>query len=610
MKYDFKGLATKYGVKCRDGRTILPGTFKHQDNTRVPILWQHQHNALDNVLGHGQLSDHEDGMRIQAKFNDTLAGQNAKKLVAHGDVGFLSIWANDIVENGGQVSHGNIREVSIVVAAGNPGASIDSVMVHSDDPFSEEQMLSDVVIIHSGSKIEVVVDDVVSINTEEFLEHSGDPSVAEVLSTMDEAQQELVGLLVAKTLGLGKVDDEEITKGDEESLDLQSVWDGLDENQKVAIYILVEELTDKDAVIKQSDTENNMTQNIFEGDKEVVGGVISHADQANILGAVIGENASSLKRALVVHAGTYGIDNIGLLFPDSQDVKGGAPHLHSEDMVWVEKTLNKTRKTPFARIKSSYADISGDDARAKGYITGAEKMEEVFPIFSRETFPQTIYKKQKLDRDDIIDVTSFDMIAWLKIEMQMKLKEELAQAILIGDMRAGGDPDKIKVANIRPIYGDDVIYSHPVEFAANATILDIIDGIMAARNNYKGSGNPAFYCTTEILTAMMIVRNVNDDRIHKTEMELMAALRVSAIIEVPPMDSATRLDGADTVKLLGIIVNLRDYVIGADKGGKTTFFEGFDIDFNQNKYLYETRVSGALVLPKAALIIEQNIGVV
>lgn len=612
-KYDFSGVATKYGVKCGDGRTILPGSFDHQDGQKVPILWRHQHDAMDNVLGHGILRKTDSGMAIEAWFNDTDSGRRAKTLVRNSDLQYLSIWANEIVEQNQMVSHGVIREVSLVVAGRNPGAVITNVIAHSDDPFEQDETLEDVVIIHTGDAIETaqeVVEEDVTHSEEDY-----NPTIGEIMAGMTDVQQSAVGVILQHTLN---VEFETSEDGEEEgeTQTLEEVWETLSEVEQEAVFAAVDsvlneetsedEEEDEEPVIEQSvEGQNPMAKNIFESDSTTSGTVLSHSDQVTIMSDIIGGKVNSLQAALTEAVVAHGITDIDKLFPDAQNVRSGGPHIYTEQMAWVETVLGATKKTPFARIKSTYADITADDARARGYVKGAEKFEEVFPILDRTTTPQTIYKKQSIDRDDMIDITDFNVVAWLKSEMRMKLREELARAILIGDGRTVGHADKIKTDNIRPIYGDAAIYAHPKVFAQSATTLDIIDGVTASRTDYKGAGNPVLYCSSEMLTSMLLVRDADGRRIHQTEASLAAALRVSAIVEIPPMSNIVRTDGADTYDLLGIVVNLRDYVIGADKGGETTFFDDFDIDFNKYKYLYETRVSGALVTPKSAIVLEQ-----
>ena len=611
VKPDFSGLATAYETKCADGRTIATGAFKHQDGAEVPLVWRHQHDSMDNVLGHGVLAETPKGSRLTAKFNSTKNGLLAKQLVMERNLKSLSVYANQVVQDTTlRVTHGMIREVSLVLSGKNPGAVIDNVFVHSTDPFEDDTILDDEIIIHSGEDIEILVEDEVEEEeeeTEEVVEHQDGKTVRDVLGTFDDKQKLLLSVMLQRAFGHNT--ESKLTDGDSEvsSSDLQSAYASLDEEQKTVLHAIVGEAIEDKINHGDDMKQKAKTHNVFEeGDSDDRAVVMSHDDMNVALADAIRRKASSLQDIFIEHAGTYGIDNIDLLFPDAVDVDGGAPRFYSRDLDWVEKVLARTRNTPFARIKSRYADITADEARAKGYVTGAEKFEEVFPILSRTTTPQTIYKKQKLDRDDVIDITDFDVISWMKAEMRVMLREEIARAVLVGDGRTGVDPDKIIATNVRPIWQDDVIYSHLYQFTSGDDSLDIIDGILAQRENYKGAGTPTLYCPPAILTAMLLVRDTTGRRIYETEASLAAAMRVKEIVEVPVMTGLERDAGGGVMyDLLGIVVNLSDYTIGADKGGQTSFFDDFDIDFNQLKFLLETRMSGALTAPKSALVFEQ-----
>ena len=570
--YDFGGYVTKYGLKCTDGRVILKDAFKDADGSRVPMVWQHMHGTPDNVLGHMVLESREDGIYAYCKCNETERGKNAKLLVEHKDITSLSIYANGLVEKSNNVIHGVIREGSLVLAGANPGAKIDFISLeHSDGTVVD---LEDEAIIHTGLEIE-------------------------------EKEEE-------------KKEEAEIQHQDkEEEKTIQDVFDTLSEEQKDAVYAIIggilgpEEESDKTVeqsnLPKPTDQQGDlvMKKNVFDG--SAVKEERKHLTHAQI--TEIFEDAKktgSLKASVLSHAGTYGIDNIDILFPDAQSVMN-EPVLYSRDMEWVPTVINGTRHSPFSRIKSAYADITVETARALGYVTGALKKEEVFGLLTRTTTPQTIYKKQKLDRDDIIDITDLDVVAWLKREMRMMLDEEIARAVLISD---GRDPvaeaaDKIVETNVRPIWKDADMYAHKVQSASDATTDEILDTFITGRVFYKGSGSPVAYMAPSFLTSALLMKDTLGYRIYKTEAELAAALRVSRIIEMPLMENLVREAGATDYDLIAIVVNLRDYVIGADKGGQVSMFDDFDIDYNQFKYLMETRISGALVTPKAALIIEK-----
>lgn len=571
MKYDFSGYATKFDVKCSDGRTIRKGAFKHHDGETVPLVWQHLHNEPTNILGHALLENREDGVYAFAKFNDTDAGQNAKKLVAHGDVKALSIYANRLKQKGGDVIHGAIREVSLVLTGANPEARIDYLnFAHADGSIDIDETEA---VIYSGLELDLEEEENV-----DPLQHK-ERTVKDVFDSMNEEQKNVVYIMIAEAM-----------KGE-----------GSDD-------------------AKHSDYEDEgdeyMKRNVFDLEYED-GATLSHADVQDIFRDA--QSRGSLKEAWLAHDGEgegegegsdplvarYGIENIDYLFPDAKLVNQ-TPHFISREMGWVPGVLSGVHNTPFSRIKSTAADITADEARALGYVKGNLKKEEVISLLKRVTTPQTIYKKQKLDRDDIIDITDFDVVAWLKREMRMMLDEEIARAVLIGDGRDPESEDKIQESHIRPIWTDNDMYAHKAEIEANKTAADLVDTIIRARENYKGTGNPKLYVPTSVFMDMLLVKDTLGRRLYKTKTELAAALLVSDIVEVPVMAGLTREnEGSDTLKLVAIMVNLKDYNIGADKGGAVNLFDDFDIDYNQYKYLIETRISGALVKPKSAIVFEQ-----
>ena len=577
IKYDFSGWATKNGLKCSDGRTIMPDAFLHNDGQTVPLVWNHQHNDHMNVLGHALLENRKEGVYAYGVFNDTEAGRNAKLLVEHGDVSALSIYANQLKQQGGNVLHGAIKEVSLVLAGANPGAFIDSIIRHGEESTEE-------CIIFTGEEIDLY-------HAEETLNHK---------------EEEI------------KMEEEtKVTHGESEET-VQDVFNTLNEKQKTVVYALIGQALEEaeaSGEMKQSEIDEikgeieYMKHNLFDNDDQAGAGVLSHADMTAIIGDA--KRYGSLKEAVLAH----GITDIDFLFPDAKTLDG-TPSFIQRDMGWVSDIMTKTHHTPFSRIKSIFANITEDDARAKGYITGALKKEEVFSLLKRTTSPTTIYKKQKLDRDDVVDITDFDVVAWLKGEMRMMLDEEIARAVLVGDGRLNSSDDKINETNIRPIWTDADLYTikQAVSVASNATADQtakaFIRAAVKSRKLYKGSGNPVLYTTEDVLTDCLLMEDTTGRVIYETVDKLATALRVSKIITVPVMDSLTRVDSdTKTRTLMGIIVNLADYNIGADKGGAVNMFDDFDIDYNAQKYLIETRCSGALVTPYSAIALEKLITV-
>ena len=573
IKYDFGGWATKNGLKCSDGRTIMPDAFLHNDGQTVPLVWNHQHNDHMNVLGHVLLENRKEGVYAYGVFNDTEAGRNAKLLVEHGDVSALSIYANQLKQQGGNVLHGAIKEVSLVLAGANPGAFIDSIIRHGEESTEE-------CIIFTGEEIDLY-------HAEETLNH--------------------------KEEEIKMVEETKVTPGESEET-VQDVFNTLNEKQKTVVYALIGQALEEaeaSGEMKQSEIDEikgeieYMKHNLFDNDDQAGAGVLSHADMTAIIGDA--KRYGSLKEAVLAH----GITDIDFLFPDAKTLDG-TPSFIQRDMGWVSDIMTKTHHTPFSRIKSIFANITEDDARAKGYITGALKKEEVFSLLKRTTSPTTIYKKQKLDRDDVVDITDFDVVAWLKGEMRMMLDEEIARAVLVGDGRLSSSDDKINETNIRPIWKDADLYTikQAVSVASNATADQtakaFIRAAVKSRKLYKGSGNPVLYTTEDVLTDCLLMEDTTGRVIYETVEKLATALRVSKIITVPVMDNLTRVDAdTKTRTLMGIIVNLADYNIGADKGGAVNMFDDFDIDYNAQKYLIETRCSGALVTPYSAIALEK-----
>lgn len=586
MEFDFSGYVTKNNLRCTDGRIIRRDAFKDNDGQLVPLVWQHMHNDPANILGHAKLENREDGVYAYGKLNDSEAGKNAKLLIQHKDITALSIYANQLVQKGDDVIHGAIREVSLVLAGANPEAFIDNVVVMHSDGSSD--VTEDEAVIYTGLDFDLNElaheDKEVEKESEESEETLGD-----VWKTLSEKQQNLVYAMIAQALADQKNEEVE------------------EDNKEEARH---SDTNDEDEDIEHSDEEgeDDMKKNVFNQtqEEETPKNTLSHSDVKAILADAV--RNGSVRDAFLQHVTTYGIENVGNLFPEAKLVDG-MPGLITRDMEWVKDVMSSVKHSPFSRIKSTTMDITAAEARARGYVKGKEKAEEVVKALKRVTTPTTVYKKQKMDRDDVLDITDFDVIAWIKQEMRMLLEEEIARAILISDGRSLliSPDDKISEENVRPIYGDDSMYAHPVT-VANTSVLDSIDDIIRARKFYKGSGLPTLYVNGDFLTDMLLVKDKNDRYIYQNERDLATKLRVAKIVEVPVMDNILREDNKDSsieYELLGIIVNLKDYVVGADKGGQVNMFDDFDIDYNQQKYLIETRFSGALVQPKSALVLER-----
>ena len=572
-RFDFSGWATRNNLKCSDGRTIRKDAFKDNNGQKVPLVWNHQHNEPFNILGHALLENREEGVYAYCTFNDTEAGQNAKQLVEHGDVSALSIYANQLKQHGGDVIHGSIREVSLVLAGANPGAFIDSIICHGEE--SEEEA-----IIYTGEDIS--------------LSHADNEDLKEEKPMEDTKKIE------------NKTDNKTV----------KDVFDTLTEEQKTVVYALIGQALESAGVTDENDEndeeDNNMKHNVFDQDDMMKGNVLSHSDMEEIFSDA--KRAGSLKEAFLAHNATYGIDQIDTLFPEPKSMNT-PPEFIKRDTNWVAGVINGVHHTPFSRIKSMFANITEDEARAKGYIKGKLKKEEVFTLLKRTTTPTTIYKKQKLDRDDIIDITDFDVVAWIKSEMRMMLDEEIARAILVGDGRLTSDDDHINEANIRPIWKDDDLYTIKTKITVDASATDddkakaVIKAAVKSRKDYKGSGNPVLYTTEDFLTNCLLLEDTQGYRLYKSEQDVATAMRVSRIVTVPVMENLSRTDSeSKTRNLVGIIVNLNDYNVGADKGGAVNMFDDFDIDYNQQKYLMETRCSGALIRPYSAIALEMVVG--
>lgn len=571
---DFSGWATRNDLLCSDGRTIRKNAFQDCDGLIVPLVWNHQHNGVNDVLGHALLENREEGVYTYGFFNDTPEGRKGKECVKHGDINQLSIYANKLKQRGGDVLHGMIREVSLVLAGANPGAFIDVVMSHSENDGAEEEGF-----IYTGEFIE--------------LAHSDESEE----NTMNNDTQEL-----------------ELNHADESSETVADVFNSLSDKQKNVVYAIIGHI-----VNQNNEEETAMHSNIFEGK--------THNDEENALihsemAAAIADakRYGSMKESVLNHNlppieylahgdATYGVKDVDWLFPEAHNLNTTPEFIYNQTG-WVKKVMAGVHHVPFSRIKSMFADINEDEARAKGYIKGKLKKEEVFSLLKRTTTPTTVYKKQKMDRDDMIDITDFDVIAWLKGEMRMKLDEELARAYLIGDGRLASDDDKINENNIRPIWKDDDLFTIKAQYDVAASMTEdqeartFIKTCIKARKSYKGTGEPTLYATQDIITKCLLIEDTNQRVIYESKAALATRLGVKEIVTVELMENQTRTVDNKVHTLQGIIVNLADYDVGADKGGAVNMFDDFDIDYNQQKYLIETRCSGALVKPFSAIAVE------
>lgn len=565
--FDFSGWATRNDLKCSDGRTIKQGAFKHNSGSKVPLVWMHQHNDPLNILGHAELENRDEGVYAYCFLNTTATGKNAKELVEHGDVTALSIYANGLKQNGANVLHGDIREVSLVLAGANPGAFIDSVIRHGENSYDD---------VESEDEAIIFTDENIS------LQHSvGNTEVAKPEPKTVSEDTETVG----------------------------DVFNSLTDKQKTVVYAMIAEAIDSkdDDEPEEKEEDDTVKHNVFDGvgEKETRENTISHSDMMAVFADV--KRYGSLRESAIAHS----ITDIDFLYPEAK-LMSTTPELITRNRDWVTEVMSGVHHTPFSRIKSMQADLTEADARAKGYIKGKLKVEEVFGLLKRSTTPTTVYKKQKLDRDDVIDITDFDVVAWLKSEMRLMLDEELARAFLVGDGRNGGSDDKINETNIRPIWTDADLYSikHYITLAGNETEDAVAKAIIRAsvksRKTYQGSGNPVCFTTEDNLTSMLLMEDTQGRVIYDTTEKLATAMRVRKIITSQVMENLTRVSEGVTKTLVAIIVNLNDYNVGADKGGAVNMFDDFDIDYNAQKYLIETRCSGALVKPYSAIVIESG----
>ena len=581
--YDFCGWATRTNVKCSDGRTIMTGAFNDMDGKKVPLVWNHDHENLRSVIGHSLLEVRPEGVYCYNKLNDSSDGNEARIRVNNGDLDSLSIYANQIKQKGGNVIHGNIREVSLVLAGANPGAYIDTVITHSDD-CDEEAIIYNSEIIHSVSE-----DDVDADSSEEIAHADGD--------------------------------DKGDTKSDDSSDDktVGDVIDSMTDEQQEVLFALIGQVLDNDSDDNDNSEEgDNVKHNIFDVDSTAEDTELVHSALNDIIAEA--KTGYSMKRVYndylashaeeapaIQHAATYGVEPVDTLFPEAKTINA-TPEFVQRDMGWVSTLMGSVHHTPFSRIKSVFADITADEARARGYMKGKLKHDEVITLLKRTTTPQTIYKRQRMDRDDVIDITDFDVVAWLKAEMRMMLDEEIARAVLVGDGRSSASDDKISEEHIRPIWKDDDFYTIKASFTtasdASKDAEVFIDTAIRSRKDYKGSGNPILFTTEDMLTDMLLLKDQIGHYMYNSVTDLATRLRVRQIVTVEVMENQTRSVTSKTHTLRGIIVNPIDYNIGADRGGAVSMFDDFDIDYNQQKYLIETRCSGALIKPYSAIAIE------
>lgn len=613
--YDFSGYATKNDIVCSDGRVIKHNAFLDNDGMKVPLVWNHQHNTPDNVLGHAYLENRDDGVYAYGVFNQTDTAQNAKELVRSGDITSLSIFANQLQQNGNDVVHGNIREVSVVLAGANPGATIDYV-AHS---FGSDNPSAIITVADSDQQLNLTGGQMKDTNTFAHADDAGGEEgfdAEKVFASMTEEQQSLVyGIVAALEEEAETVDDtEEDADKDEETKKTDKKKDESDDTKTNTDDSKEEGKQMKHNVFEGSDNTANLTK------------TLSHSDEVNIINAAKKSNYNgSLKdafQATVEETGAaydnhksmaHGITNMGDLFPDAKPVNGGYPYTIQRDNGWVQDVMQNVHKTPFAKIKSTYIDITADEARARGYVKGEQKIEAVITAAKRETTPTTVYKLQKLDRDDVVDITDFNVVEYLKAKMRLLLEEEIARAALIGDGRTELENDKIRETNIRPIWKDDDLYTIKMEVDAGPDATpaqqaeQFIDDAVRARLDYKGTGRPTLYTTEAVLTEMLLLKDKNGRRLYKTEEELATAMRVVKIVTVTPMEQAVRGEGEEQFRLLGLIVNLNDYNVGNNKGGEVNLFDDFDLNFNKLEYLIETRLSGALVNPHSAIALEAKV---
>lgn len=625
-KYDFGGVATQYGVRCGDGLTIERDAFKDCDGKKVPLVWNHQHDKIDNVLGHAVLEDRGDCIYAHCKLNDSREGQKARAVLHNDDIEALSIYANQLTKKGKSVMHGTIREVSLVLAGCNPGALIDQISIAHSLGINDPDEINDFVEDLDEAYIYHGMEDTIEIEDDEDLDELEDEAEDDDIEHAASDDEE----------------DENVSK-ESEGKTAEEIFNSMNEDQKTLLYAMLAEVAGGNEEDEESkEEEKEMKHNVFDNDGYVTDAapVLSLEDRRQIIKDA--KRFGTLKDAIqhnmeeggvLAHAiipspnyptnadgstQTYGIANIDWLFPEPKALTSGAPEFIKRDMGWVDELMGSVHHTPFSRVKMMFADITADEARARGYMKGKQKIEEVFTLLKRSFGPQTVYKKQKLDRDDIVDITDFDVVGWIREEMRFMLKEEIARAVLVGDGRNPASDDKIQEINIHPIWKDDELYTIHVRLplveneTEAARAKRIIKACIKARKDYKGTGNPKMFTTADEHTEMLLLEDGNGYSLYKTDSELATKCRVSKIVEVPVMEGltetvSTTVEGVTTTKtyqVAAIIVNPVDYNIGTDRGGEVNTFDDFDIDFNQYKYLIETRISGGMVRPKSAIVIE------
>lgn len=666
MGYDFSGYATRNNIRCSDGRTIMKDAFADDNGATVPLVYMHDHSGIDNVLGHAKLENREDGVYCYGSFNGSPQGKTAKELVKHGDIKGLSIYANHLTQQGGNVLHGQIREVSLVLAGANPGAFIDNVSIqHGDEvyPLDDEAVIgysddNPIKLVHSeeSSEKKKPKDDDKSKSDEsdndesedkesdsdesedreskdhkknketsvelEYADNATGKTVADVWNTFTEKEKNVVYAIIGSMSAKGSMaqadqDANDTSSNSDSEETVEDIFNAMSDEKKDVAYAIIgmaaeassDEENDNNNASHSEEEGEIMHQNAFEqgGTEEET---LSHAEQMDFM-AQAKELGSfrDYNEAALAHEQSYGIKNIDVLFPDAKMVNGAEPYLYKRDTAWVQTVLSGTRHTPFAKIKTAYADLTPEEARAKGFTLDRDnnhrKMDEVFSVYKRETTPQTVYKKQKLDRDDEIDITDFSVVNFLWNEMRVMLNEEIARDILIGDGRTANAEDHVNPTHIRPIAFDDDLYTIKVTAPADADMTALVDLIRTSKVGYQGSGMPTLFIAPSLHGNLMVQRDKMGRRLYDTDASLAAAMGMAAIVEVPVMENLKASTDANANSILAIAVNLRDYTVGTNKGGEISSFEDFDIDFNQHKYLLESRLSGALTMPKSAIVIEQ-----
>lgn len=649
--YDFHGWATKNDLKCSDGRVIRRDAFKHCDGQTVPLVWNHDHTDPYRIVGNVLLENRNEGVYGYAKFNDTDLAKTARIYVEHGDITSLSIYANQLKQQGPNVIHGSIREVSLVLAGANPGACIQAVIKHDEESEEEAYIYTgeEFEIAHADGMSEPVSEGAEEVEeTDESIEHADDDkTVADVWNTLTEEQKTAAYYIIAQAMNdddedEDDEDDEKVAHADSEDKEtddnddetVADVWNTLSEKQKnVVYYIIANAMDENNDETKGGDAE--MKHNVFDREEVVEGGVLSHADQAAIIELAKDSTVGSLKKAIEIYAATnndtlaHGIDDIEKLFPDFQDVHPGAPELVERDQRWVQLVLKKAHKSPVSRVRTRQADARAAELRAKGYNSREEQkaLSGNLKLLMRTFDPQTVYRRDELHRDDIVDITDFDVIAYQKTVMKHNMEEEIAIAALVGDGRDDSDPDKIHETHIRSVWHDDDLYTIHTDVDIEAAKAElngsetgahfgenyiyaeaVITAALYSREKYKGKGQLDFFCTPHLLNVMLLARDLNGRRIYDTKEELAKALNVGEIHEVEQFEGLTReTDDGKTKKLLGLFVNMANYQFGCTKGGELTSFEDFDIDFNKYKYLMETRLSGGLTEIYSAIALEEDV---